>query len=306
MQKSFKKRLSVKYKISKKRKNDKNKVKKRIKIVIHPLTIVFALLSAVLGVFWLFLMYFSCLILHEFSHYLVAKKLGYYCDKMMIYPTGVLLDGNTDEFAFSDEILISLAGPVCNIFISIFCVFLWWIWPELYNFSADFLVVNLSIAFFNLLPIFPLDGGRVLLAVFSRHMSRKNACKISKIITMCFALLLFVIFIISIFVSINFQIGIMAIVIFGTVVGEDKQAVYKRIVKSDIKKRKLSHGVKVNTLMFDKDVNLARVISKIDNFAFYTIKIVDDNFRICATMSETQIFDYAQKLGLTTKLGDLV
>lgn len=98
----------------------------------------------------------------------------------------------------------------------------------------------------------------------------------------------------------------MAIVIFGTVVGEDKQAVYKRIVKSDIKKRKLSHGVKVNTLMFDKDVNLARVISKIDNFAFYTIKIVDDNFRICATMSETQIFDYAQKLGLTTKLGDLV
>lgn len=292
--------------VSKKRKIGKNKVKKRIKIAIHPLTIVFAFLSFLFGKFGLFLVYFSSIIMHEFCHYFVAKKLGYFCERMVIYPSGALLSGSTDEFAFRDEILISIAGPLYNIIVSIFCVFLWWIFPEIYNFTADFLVANLAIAFFNLLPIFPLDGGRVVLAIFSSCTNRKLACRITKNITIIFALILFAIFIITLFIEPNFQIGISAIVVFVSALEENEQLVYKRVVKSDIKRRRLPHGLKMCTLMFDKSVSLSKVISKIDNFAFYTILIVDDDFKICASLTETQIFDYAQKFGLSTPLGELI
>lgn len=306
MRKIWKKNGKTNNNISKKRKIAQNKVKNGIKIAIHPLTIVFAILCFLCGMLGLFLTYFACLIIHEFSHYLVAKKLGYFCERMVIYPSGALLSGSTDEFAFRDEILISIAGPLINIIMAILCVFLWWVYPEIYNYTADFLVSNLAIAFFNLLPIFPLDGGRVVLAIFSNCTNRKLACKITKNITIIFALILFAIFIITLFVEPNFQIGISAIVVFVSALEENEQSVYKRVVKSDIKRRRLPHGLKMCTLMFNKGVSLSKVISKIDNFAFYTILIVDDDFKICASLTETKIFDYAQKFGLSTQLGELI
>lgn len=306
MKKNKLKECNICKNLPKKRKNDKNKVKNRIKIAIHPLTIVFALISYALGMFGLFFVYFISIILHEFCHYYVAKKLGYFCNRIVIYPSGALLCGDTDEFAFKDEIIISLAGPLCNIILSILCVFIWWIFPETYNYTADFLVANICIAFFNLLPIFPLDGGRVVLALLSCNASRKFACKIAKNITLIFAVLLFCIFIVSLFIAPNFQIGISAIVIFISVLGEDNQAVYKRLVKTEIKRRKLTHGIKVTTLMFEKSVTLARVLSKLDNFAFYTVLVVDDNFNVCASISETQIYSYAQQFNLSATLGEII
>ncbi len=306
MRKTLQKNSENNKNISKKRKNAQKKVKNGIKIAIHPLTFIFAIFCFWCGALGLFLTYFLCLIIHEFSHYLVAKKLGYFCDRIIIYPSGALLCGDTDEFSFRDEILISIAGPLINIIMAIFCVFMWWIYPEIYNYTADFLVSNLVIAFFNLLPIFPLDGGRVVLAILSLKSSRKLACDITKKITLIFALILFAIFVASLFFEPNFQIGISSILVFVSVMGENKQAVYKRIAKSDLKRRKLSHGVKVCTLMFDKSVTLARVVSKIDNFAFYTILVVDENFKICASLTEMQIFDYAQKFSLTSSIGEIV
>lgn len=287
----------------KKRKNDKNKVKNRIKIAIHPVTIAFAIISIFCGMFWLFFMYFMCIFVHEICHYLVAKKLGYFCSKITLYPSGALLSGATDEFTFKDEILISIAGPLSNIIMCIICVFLWWILPEIFNYTADFVVANLSIAFFNFLPIFPLDGGRVLLAILSNHLPRKKASLITRHITVVVAIILFAIFVLTLFFTPNFQIGISAIVIFISVLSEDKEAVYKRIVKTDIKRRRLKHGLKVTTLMFNKQTTLSRVLSKIDNFAFYNIYVVDDDFNILATVSEVELYKLVEVSSLTETLG---
>ena len=286
----------------KERKMCKNKVKNRIKIAIHPLTIIFAILSIFCGMFWLFLSYFICIFIHEMCHMIVAKKLGYFCNKITLYPSGALLNGDTDEFTFKDEILISLAGPISNVAICIFCVFLWWILPEIYNYTVDFLVANLSIAIFNLLPIFPLDGGRILLAVLSLYMPRKNANRIARNITLIFALILFLIFIGSLFIHPNFQIGISAIVVFVSVLSENKEAVYKRIVKTDLKRRKLKHGLKVVNLMFSSSVSLSKVMSKIDNFAYYVIYVVDNDFKILATLNEEQLYVLVESGSLSDTL----
>ena len=233
---------------------------------------------------------------------IIAKRLGYFCNKITLYPTGALLSGDTDEFAFKDEILISLAGPISNLLLCVICVFLWWILPEIYNYTADFVVANLSIAVFNLLPIFPLDGGRVVLAILSNKFSRKKACDITKKITIVFAIALFLFFVVSLFFVPNFQIGISAIVIFVSVYSEDREAVYKRIVKTDFKRRKLKHGLKVVALMFSQNISLAKVVSKIDNFAFYIIHVVDEGFNVLTTLSEIQVYNLAQTCSLSQSL----
>ena len=287
----------------KKRKNNKNNVKNGFKFAIHPVTIIFGFASVFVGMFWLFFMYLICLLVHEFSHYLVAKKLGYFCEKITLYPTGALLNASADEFTFKDEILISLAGPFSNILLCIICVFLWWIVPEIYNYTADFVVANISIAFFNLLPVFPLDGGRVVLAMLSNFFSRKKATAITKNITLFFSLILFVVFILSLFILPNFQIGISSVVIFITVIAEDKQAVYKRIIKTDLKRRKLAHGVKVVYIMFGLNTMLSKVLSKIDNFAYYVVQVVDDDFNVLTTITEDNLYNIAKTLGANVTLG---
>ena len=290
----------------KNRKNDKNKVKNRIKIAIHPVTIIFAILGVFATKTWLFVIYFFSILLHELCHAIVAQKLGYFCDKIVLYPSGALLFGETDEFTFKDEVLISLSGPFSNIILCAFCVILWWICPQFYNYSVDFVVANLSIAFFNLLPIFPLDGGRVVLAILSNFLPRKKACKVAKNITLIFAIILFIIFICSLFFSPNFQLGVMAVLVFVLVLNENKESVYKRVVKTNIKKRKLKHGLAVKHVMFLKDTQLSKVLSKIDNFGFYLVYVVDDNFNILATLSEEKIYSLLEVSKVTDSLAEVL
>ena len=286
----------------KRNKNAENK----FRFVLHPVTILLAIASIFVGYFFIFFAYLFALLLHEFSHMIVAKKLNYYCSKIVLYPSGALLFGDTDEFTFKDEILISLAGPAANILVCILFVFLWWICPEIYNFSGEFVVANVSIAFFNLLPIYPLDGGRIVLAMLSLTLPRKQASHVAKNITIIVSVVMFIWFVVSLFFVPNFQIGLTSIIIFISVLSEQKDAAYKRLIKSDLKKRKLKHGLKVSVLMIEDKTKLSKVLGKIDNFAFYYFWVVDDNFNILAKLSEQQIYEVAKVTNLSLTMAEVI
>lgn len=283
-----------------------NNHQKHIKFGVHPVVFILLFASIFLGLFWLFFVYFASIILHEFSHAIVAKKLGYKTNKIVLYPTGCLLFGETDEFTFKDEILISLAGPLFNLIITIFLVCLWWIIPETYNFSQDVAIANLSLALFNLLPVFPLDGGRVLLALLSSKFERKFACKIARIIAIIFSILLFIYFAISLFFAPNFQVAIMSIILFISAITEDQELAIKRVIKSDIKNKKLLRGLKKVWLVFSDQATLKNVHDKIDNFAVYEIIIIDSNFNQIARFSEFQIENLCLSFNLHTQLKNII
>ena len=79
-----------------------------------------------------------------------------------------------------------------------------------------------------------------------------------------------------------------------------------QINRNEIKRRKLKHGLKRVTLAFSRGTKLAKVLSKIDNFAIYQIEIYDDNFDKLATFDEKQIEHLAIEYGLSTTLGEIV
>ena len=266
-----------------------------LKFTIHPVTVAFFILSIFFGAFWIIVSYFVSLLLHELAHALVASKLGYKCDKITFYPTGALLSGAYDEFRFKDEILVSIAGPLVNLILIVVCLCLWWIFPELYNYLQVFVVANLSLLLFNLLPIFPLDGGRVLLAFFSSKFDRKIAVNVAHNISIVFSILLFIYFIVTLFNHPNFQIGLMSIVVFISTFADNKELCYKRVVKSDIKKKKILRGLKVSFVMVDSSLTVSKVYTKIDNFAYYKFLIVDKNLKILAEFDELQIEEILTK-----------
>ena len=126
-----------------------------------------------------FLVFLIVLIIHEFGHYITAKKRGYKLTKFNISMFGAEL--NYEKlYSINDELIIALSGPIFNIF-STFLVFsLWWIFPGIYVYTKTFCFFSLCLGLFNLLPAYPLDGGRVLISALSLKYDEKNDLKLIK------------------------------------------------------------------------------------------------------------------------------
>ncbi len=95
--------------------------------------------------------------LHELGHLLSMKLLGIVVYRLQIGLTGAIL--STGMMVRTQEWKVAAAGPLVNLFC---CVLTW-------GFSPKFAWVSLFLACFNLLPVWPLDGGRILLACCPVH-----------------------------------------------------------------------------------------------------------------------------------------
>ena len=120
---------------------------------ISVFTYIFALLWTVFGNGRMFIYYFISLTLHEEAHSLIAQKLGYKTDKIVISPLGATLYAETDEFSPKDEIKIALAGPICSACLAICCggfflkaitilwIFVWLTFLYFYSIYCQFILL---------------------------------------------------------------------------------------------------------------------------------------------------------------------
>ncbi len=171
---------------------------------VHPLFLLSGIFYACTGELFLFLMSAFVAIQHECAHAFAAAKLGYKLNAIVLMPYGAVIDGDLRGISFKEEIFVALSGPICNLVTAFFFVALWWLFPSLYPFTDAAAYASLSIALVNLLPAYPLDGGRVLQCALARAFSRstpnqnegeKRAKRVCKIITVLFAALLLFLFI---------------------------------------------------------------------------------------------------------------
>ena len=138
-----------------------------MKVKLHPAFVVYIIFLIVYGQSISIFFYLLSVAIHEFAHGKVAKILGYKLDKMTIMPYGVCLNYETTMFSPYDEILIALFGPLANFIVCVILLALWWLFPLIYPQTVMFFWCNLILFAYNLLPCFPLDGGRILCAYLS-------------------------------------------------------------------------------------------------------------------------------------------
>lgn len=232
--------------------------KPSLKVSLHPL---FLILGAVLLIMGEGAVFFICTfsaLLHELGHGIVAEKFGYKMKKIKLMPFGAELLGDTDSFDGNDELFIAIAGPCVNLFICLIILGLWWVFPEVYSLTELIFTNNLVMACFNLLPLFPLDGGRVLLSFLNRKMNRREAVKIVKLITKIFAITLFLCFILTIFNKLNLSLGIMAFMLFFTASSSAKDAVYQKISLKELVQNRCVRWVNMSVPATKKVYELTR------------------------------------------------
>lgn len=133
---------------------------------------------------------FFCVILHEFGHALTAKKYGIHTRDIILLPIGGLARLERLPEDPRQELKVALAGPLVNVVIFLFLSVLIYVTgfnPQMMeNLHLDgnsilfyLASANFVLAIFNLIPAFPMDGGRVLRAFLSIRMSRVRATEIA-------------------------------------------------------------------------------------------------------------------------------
>ncbi len=113
-------------------------------------------------------LFFLSVLLHEIGHSIVAKKFNYNVRQIKLFVFGGISEISQEPKKASEEFLISVAGPVVTFVLAgIFYVLSYFSKSDVYLYALFhyLMVINLILGFFNLIPGFPLDGGRIFRAI---------------------------------------------------------------------------------------------------------------------------------------------
>ena len=245
--------------------NYKMKRKCRLKIregiTISPLTPVSLVVLVLLGHGLAVLAYSAVLIPHEYAHAYVSEKLGYRAVSMRIMPYGISLTGGSCYIKPGDEIRIAAAGPVVNIVMFVFFAALWWLFPVTYAATKGIADASLFTAAVNLLPVYPMDGGRILKSVLKCKFSEKLACTLSRIVGIIVGIAAVAGAFAMIFVGANYTFATLGIFIIASLMLPEEPGCYGRIYAMNDMKRRLCGGLPVREIMVSGDSTAAELFA---------------------------------------------
>ncbi len=276
-----------------------------MKYKIHPLFILYLIFLLIIGQFEGVLVYCLVVTMHEMAHSFVAKKLGYKLDKMLLMPYGVCLNYKTNCFLPKDEILIAISGPLLNVILATATIALWWIFPVTQLYTKVFCYANISLFVFNLLPCFPLDGGRVLAAIITKKRDRKLAIKITVMFNILVCLIFVISFIFGLFFGvINTNMLIISIFLFLGILEPNRSTSYGYVSLFSNRKNVYKKGSQIKFTLVFADEPIYKIMAKMSKFKFniFYVLLQDRSIKV---ISEITLNNFAIKFGSTAKIGDI-
>src|SRR5829696_4613490 len=144
--------------------------------------------AAIEGVLFIVLL-FACVLAHEFGHIIAARRYGIRTPDVTLWPIGGVASLERIPDKPREELVVALAGPAVNVVIAAVLVvvlgsgFDGAVMTEMENPRAGLLArlagANIFLVVFNMIPAFPMDGGRVLRAILAMSRSHADATRIA-------------------------------------------------------------------------------------------------------------------------------
>ncbi len=267
------------------------------KFRMHPLFLLVGVWYACKGELFLFFVSTIVALQHELAHAYAAAKLGYSLNSVVLMPFGAVIDGDL-RASFKDEIFVALCGPLCNFITALFFGALWWFFPDAYAYTDIAFFSSLSIACINLLPAYPLDGGRILKCGLARALSRKrldDALAERKAEKICIALsLVFSLLLLSLFTAqcLRKQPN-FTLLAFGLFIGvgcfgnRDKNAVYSRMQFSV--KNHLKRGVEIRLVALSTACPVKDAFRFLSKGSYLILQIYDEKENFVCNLTQNQL-----------------
>jgi stage IV sporulation protein FB len=268
-------------------------------IRISKLFLPYIILLIILGFKGKIIIAFVLVFIHELMHYLTARILGFSGFDIEILPIGAVLKvKDLDEASPKEDIMISLSGPLLNLVLAVIFYGLF------ISFHREYLNLicnsNLAIGIFNLIPAFPLDGGRVLRDILSIKTIYRRANEISIRVSLFIgSILMFIYFVSVVSNKNNFNLGLISIFILISSIKEKERIVYLimgYIIKKKYKFIKRGY-IENKSISVFCEKNLLDVLGIIDKNKYNLFTVLDENMSVLATLYEEEILNAIKTYG---------
>ncbi len=268
------------------------------KFSINPVSVFVWLWLVVMNGVFVATSYFVAIVIHEFGHFFTAKKLGYKVSKFSLSPYGVELSYFDQNINYRDELCIALAGPLANFASMLLVIALWWLFPTIYFFTESFVFISLLIALFNLLPAYPLDGGRAFVCMASNFVSSKTAKKITLLSNVFFAVFFFVTFVVCLFINFNPSLLLFSLFLVAGVLDLRFVSSYEKI---NIFSKEMKNFSKPTFYCVDEETTLCEMLSYVQSSKTVIFCVVLENGKLI-NLSEKMVKNLLMSYPYQTKL----
>ncbi len=277
----------------------------RAKFSIHPLFLLVGVWYSFTGELFLFLLSALVALQHECAHAFAAAKLGYKLNKIVLMPFGAVIDGDLKGISLKDELSVALAGPFCNLLTAGFFAALWWFAPTTYAFTDTAYYTSLAIALVNLLPAYPLDGGRVLKCVLENalsktrrfsHSAERTAGRTCQALTLLFAIGFFLLFLLSIIQNGIWELSalLFSIFLFFGSFGNREKTAYDKLDLSC--KDALARGVELKRVAVLSSCSIKDTFRYLTRGTMLVLEVYDEREKRLFELTQNELdelFEYA-------------
>ena len=267
---------------------------------IHPLFFALALLLVLFGQAQAFLWTLAAVALHEAGHALAARMRGYVVRELTLYPFGAAM-GMGEEMDPVSNVVVGLAGTLANLLGAALLLALWWLFPATYLFTHPFLYANLGIALFNLLPVYPLDGSRVVRGLARNRMKAVRGMQAAGV---ALSLLLFALFVVSFALgAVSFTLGVTAVFLFAGAAWGGRADAYVGVLAA--RSKNFLAGVRERCVEVSREAPLIRLFHHIDGRSVTTFRVMEgDPPREVARWTEGELAAVASRGKLSRTVGE--
>ncbi len=276
-----------------------------MRISVSPITFVMALYFVAMGMAYEFCCSLAAVILHECAHARVAKKLGYELNVIKLMPYGAALCGDV-QLRPKHEVFIALAGPIFNLVIAVAMAATWWLLPSSYMFTQAFCLANVYIGLFNLLPVYPLDGGRVTLGILSAKLKRKTACRVMRVTSIACGLIAIALFALSAVSHANLCLLSVGLFMIVSAFIPDGKVKYRALFAAGNRAERLRAPLEVRRYALSTRAVLSDAIAALDADRYTEFTVLDDDMNVCGGFSEAQLVDGVKQYGYAEKVEKLI
>lgn len=144
-----------------------------MKIEVNLRIILLVFLTCIVYKMDIYVIFFISILLHEFCHAILGIALGLKIKKIRINPLGFNIEFMSfkEKYRISKKIIVYLAGPLFNLAVA----FIFYILNINVDLKINIVYTNLVLGIFNMLPILPLDGGKILKEICNMFLGFKNS-----------------------------------------------------------------------------------------------------------------------------------
>ncbi len=239
---------------------------------------------------------FLMALIHESVHTAVCWLLNYREGRVSVRPYGYFLQNYEIEYAsYRDEVLIYTSGPLSNIILGIFFYFIG---------NKQLCVINFTLGIINLLPFFPLDGGRIFTSFLTRKYSYKKVYKNMLILSIIFSFLLNLFNLVTLLDPNPYVKHNVSLCIFGTFISlwclEELERTNYIILGDIVKKLSVFNKKKKIENFFISvhiDISLLEMVKLIERKKYTVFLVLDNSMNLIETIYETEVMEAIKDYG---------